>query len=93
MNFEWDPKKAAENLRKHKVSFHEATTVFEDVLAVTLDDLRHSEFERRFVTIGMSGAGRLLVVANAERGENLRIISARRATKREQRDYEEKDQG
>ena len=89
MNFEWDPAKASTNLRKHRVSFHEAATVFGDGLAVTWDDPDHSESEKRFVTMGMSNARRLLVVAHAERGGNIRIISARKATRREQEDYEE----
>jgi uncharacterized protein len=91
VNFEWDPAKARKNWRKHRVSFHEAATVFGDALAVTYDDPDHSDSEERFVTMGMSSAGRVLVVAHAERNENIRIISARRASKGEQKDYEEKE--
>ena len=91
MNFEWDPAKARQNWRKHRVSFHEAATVFGDPLAVTYDDPDHSESEQRLITMGMSGAARMLVVAHVEHSETIRIISARRATKGEQKDYEEKD--
>ena len=89
MNFEWDPAKAAQNRRKHRVSFHEGATVFGDPLAATYRDPDHSISEQRFVTIGMSSAGRVLIVAHADRGENIRIISARRATLRERKHYEE----
>jgi hypothetical protein len=87
--FEWDPRKADENLRKHEVPFSEATTVFLDPLAVTYDDPDHSIEERRFVTIGSSDRRRLLFVAHAEKGDRIRIISARRATRKETREYEE----
>jgi len=89
VNFEWDPRKAAQNLRKHRVSFHEAATVFGDPLAITYHDPDHSISEQRFITAGISNAGRLLLVAHADRGENVRIISARNATLRERRHYEE----
>jgi uncharacterized protein len=87
--FEWDDKKAALNLAKHKVSFDEACTVFGDPLAITIDDPLHSEDEERFVTLGYSHRGRLLVIIFVERRENIRIISARLATRHERRDYEE----
>lgn len=90
MNFEWDLRKAAQNLRKHGVSFHEAATVFGDPLSMTYQDPDHSTIEQRFITIGTSGAGRLLIVAHADRGENARIISARKVTRREREQYEEK---
>jgi uncharacterized protein len=90
MQFEWDTKKAAYNLAKHEVSFDEASTVFGDPLAGTILDPRHSVEERRFVTIGHSSAGSLIVVIHAERDDRTRIISARRATRREKRRYETK---
>ena len=89
MRFEWDPKKAATNLLKHGVSFEEAATALRDDLAVTGRDPDHSIGEHRFVTFGISSAGRLLVVSHTERGDILRIISARPATKRERKIYEE----
>ncbi len=87
MQFEWDAKKAAENLAKHGVSFDEASTVFGDPLAGTILDPRHST-EERFITIGFSASQRLIVVAHADRDDRVRIISARRATWRERRNYE-----
>lgn len=90
MNFEWDPRKAAQNLRKHDVSFHEAATVFGDPLSMTYQAPDHSTAEQRFITVGRSGIGRLLLVAHADRGENIRIITARKATRRERKQYEEK---
>lgn len=87
--FEWDPKKAAGNFRKHDVSFEEATTVFGDPLALLMDDPDHSQAEQRYVLLGVSNQGRLLVVAFAERPPRTRLISARRATRRERRRYEE----
>lgn len=90
MNFEWDPAKARRNRRKHRVTFEEAVTVFGDRLALTYSDPDHSNFELRFITIGVSRAGRVLVIAHVDRGENFRIISAREATSRERNDYEEK---
>lgn len=89
MIFEWDPAKAAKNYRKHKVTFAEAAAVFLDPLAVTFDDPDHSEAEDRFITIGHSSRNRLLFVAHTDRKERIRIISARRATRKEAHDYEE----
>lgn len=89
MRFEWDPRKAARNLRKHGVSFEEASSVFIDVFSATGNDPDHSFGEQRFVTFGMSSSGRLLVVAHAEQGDVIRIISARRATRGERGLYEE----
>jgi hypothetical protein len=89
VEFQWDPGKAAANRTKHGVSFREAATVFDDALAVTYPDPDHSAGESRSLTFGMSARGRLLVVAHAERGYALRIISARRATRGERRIYEE----
>jgi uncharacterized DUF497 family protein len=91
VNFEWDPGKARQNRRKHRVSFQEAATVFGDPLAVTYPDPDHSVSEQRFITAGMSGAGRVLMVAHLDRNENIRIISARKTTRRERKHYEEKN--
>ena len=85
----WDPEKARSNLRKHGVSFEEAASLFRDVLSVTISDPLHSSEESRFVTIGRSDLGRTLVVVHSELGETIRIISARVATPRERRKYEE----
>jgi len=89
MEFEWDPGKAAENLRKHKVSFAEAATVLGDFLGTTASDPDHSDDEHRYITAGLSNRGRLLMVAHAERHARIRIISARELTRNERRVYEE----
>lgn len=89
VQFVWDPAKAAANLRKHRVSFHEAATVLQDELSTTFPDERHSTLEERFVTIGVSMRGRLLVVVHTERAGKIRVISARRATRRERGFYEQ----
>ncbi len=89
MDFEWDPKKAAINVKKHSVSFEEASTVFGDPLAFTFLDPDHSELEDRFITFGMSRTHRLLVVAHTNREARTRIISARLTTKHERKIYEE----
>ena len=90
MRFEWDEKKAASNRAKHDVSFNEAASVLGDSLSWTYPDLDHSESERRWITLGLSEAGRVLVVAHAQAsGGTTRIISARRATKKERVYYEE----
>ena len=89
MQFEWDPAKAAENLAKHGVSFEEASTVFRDTLSATGPDPDHSVGEERFVTFGVSTSGRLLIVAHAEDGDTIRIISARPAKSGERKIYEE----
>jgi uncharacterized DUF497 family protein len=83
MQFEWDREKGKRNLRKHEVSFDEAVTVFYDPLAATFDDPDHSIGEHRSITVGFSSRGRLLVVSHAERGNSIRIISARPATAQE----------
>lgn len=88
MHFEWDPKKAAANARKHGVSFEEAATVFGDPLAVTFADPDHSIGEHRFLTFGLSNQDRLLVVSHSERAGSLRIIGARRAVRAERKVYE-----
>jgi len=87
--FEWDPKKARRNLATHGVSFDEASTAFRDPLSVTIDDPLHSEHEERLVLIGQSHRNRILVVVHTERGDRIRIISARLATNRERHRYEE----
>jgi uncharacterized DUF497 family protein len=89
MKFEWDPKKALSNLRKHKVSFEEASRALSDPMAATGADPDHSIGEFRYITFGVSERGRLLVVAHTERGETIRIISARVAGKGERKIYEE----
>lgn len=89
MEFEWDPRKAAANLAKHKVSFEEAATVFGDPLGRIVADPRHSAREERLVLLGISRERRLLAVMYTERPEAVRIISARRAKRPERRDYEE----
>jgi uncharacterized DUF497 family protein len=80
MVFEWNPSKASGNFRKHKVSFSKAVTVFGDAFGVTARDPDHSGDEERYITIGMSNRGRLLMVSHAQRRERIRIISARKLT-------------
>ena len=87
--FEWDEGKAASNLRKHRVGFDEAQTAFLDELSVTKPDVRHSEREERFRIVGMSNKGRLIVISFTERGETIRLISARKARPMEIADDEE----
>lgn len=89
MEFEWDEQKAKANLAKHKVSFDEAKSVFEDPLFLMFADIDHSFDEKRFIILGESGRGKLLVVAFAERAAATRIISARKATAQERKNYEE----
>ena len=89
MKFEWHGTKAAANLRKHAVSFNEAATVFADHLSHVFPDQDHSDDETRFLILGMSEGGRLLVVSHTDRGEQTRIISAREATRKERKFYEE----
>ena len=90
MRFEWDPEKAASNIRKHDISFDEAVTVFKDPLAFIFDDTTHSEQEHREIIIGTSALRRMILVCFVERLEDIvRIISARPATRQEIKDYEE----
>lgn len=90
MIYEWDPKKAADNVTKHRVSFDEATSIFTDPFALTFDDPDHSADEKRFITIGTSDKERILFVSHADHGEDhIRIISARGATKTEAYGYQE----
>ena len=88
LGFEWDNRKAEENLRKHGVSFQEAITVFSDFLSSTIPDPLYSRAEERWITIGRSEKQRLLVVVHTEKGDVIRIISARKATSYERKTYE-----
>ena len=87
--FEWDPGKAITNKRIHGITFDEASTAFKDTLSLTIYDPLHSENENRFILIGSSHKNRLLVVVHIERGDKIRIISARKAKKKERQYYEE----
>ena len=89
LQFIWDRDKAAANLRKHGVDFEEAATAFGDPLSITIPDPDHSAGEERWLLVGYSSAGRLLVVAHTERGDEIRLINARSATRRERETYEE----
>jgi len=89
IEFEWDPNKAKLNLRKHGVAFKEAATVFRDPLSITFNDPDHSEEEDRSIIVGLSDAGRLLIVAHTNRGGRTRIINARELTRSEREAYEE----
>jgi len=88
VRFEWNPEKARKNLKKHGVSFDEAVTVFYDPLSATFDDPDHSKGEQRFITVGVSSQGRLLVIAHTERGNAFHIINARPATAHERKKHE-----
>jgi len=89
LQFEWDDKKANTNKQKHGITFEEASTAFADVLSITIDDPLHSEDEDRLILIGRSKESRTLVVVHLEKTDAIRIISARKATKHEQKFYEE----
>jgi hypothetical protein len=89
MDFEWNPQKAARNMQKHRVSFSEAATVFDDPLSQTVPDPDHSTDEDRLLIVGASHQGRFLIVSFAERSDRLRIISARELTRIERQAYEE----
>lgn len=88
MRFEWDPEKAASSLAKHGVSFDEASTVFGDPLATTVEDAEHSADEERSLTTGLSSRHRVVIVWHTERDDAVRIVGAREATARERRIYE-----
>ena len=88
---EWDPVKAEVNLKKHQVSFEEASTVFDDPLFITFLDVEHSADEERYITLGWSQRHRLLLIAHTDREGAIRIISARKATENERRSYEESE--
>lgn len=90
LRFEWDESKSTANLHKHGVSFEESTTVFGDPQSLTIYDEAHSQQEDRYIDIGLSASGRVLVVVYTERNESIRIISCRKATLTEQRQYEQK---
>ena len=92
IEFEWDAKKAKTNLAKHGVELGEAATVFRDPLSITISDPDHSAEEDRYITIGVSNRGRVLMVAHTDRGEVTRIISARKLTRAERRAYEKEVQ-
>ena len=89
LGFEWDESKARTNLAKHGVGFKEAATVFADPLSSTIPDPAHSQAEDRFIIIGRSHAQKLLVVVHTERGDNIHVISARRASRQERKAHEE----
>ena len=91
MQFEWDPGKAVANIRKHRITFDEAMTVFADVRAITAYDPDHSDAEDRFLTIGTAASGRVLFVSHTDRGAIIRIISARKADKQERQEYADGD--
>ena len=91
MEFEWDPDKATQNQAQHGVSFPEATTVFDDSYSVAVPDPDHSFDEARYIIVGASHRNRLLMVAYTERGERIRLISARELTRREKEVYEQGD--
>ena len=90
VDFRWDPWKAAANFKKHEIDFHEAATALDDPLSTTFPDTDHSSLvEPRFVTIGRSNQGRILVVVHTDGDLMIRLITARRATRHERRFYEE----
>ncbi|MCI0696468.1 BrnT family toxin [candidate division KSB1 bacterium] len=89
LNFEWDEEKAKKNLRNHQVGFEDAKAVFNDPFLITFPDPEHAIGEQRYLNIGLSAKGRVLIVVHTERGGNIRIISCRKATTSERRDYEE----
>jgi uncharacterized DUF497 family protein len=91
MEFEWDPRKAAANIRKHRITFDEAMTVFADARSITAYDPDHSADEDRFLTIGRSANDRILFVSHTDRGAIIRIISARKADKQERQEYADGD--
>jgi uncharacterized protein len=89
LQFEWDSAKARSNFTKHDVSFDEASTAFRDVFSITIDDPLHSADEERYILVGLSCRNRLLVVVHTERGGRVRLISARIASRKERKCYEE----
>ena len=91
MAFEWDAAKAARNIDFHGVSFVEAKSVFDDPWEVSAPDEQHSDLEERFIAVGLSDRGTVLTVVYTMRGDTVRIISARRATAHERREYEDQD--
>ncbi len=91
LKFEWDEGKSKTNIRKHRIAFEEAKTAFNDTLAITIDDPGHADYEKRYLEIGLSSKGRLVVVWYTERYENIRIIGCRLATRSERKSYEERE--
>ena len=91
MEFIWNPSKAARNLRRHGISFHEAATVFSDPLSTTVYDPDHSVEENRYITVGVSRNYRVIMVAHAEQNDHVRLISARQLTPKERRQYEQRN--
>ena len=91
LDFEWDEAKAVANLKKHRIGFEEAKTVFADPFSITVDDPKHSIDEQRFVDIGVAANGKVLVVSYTRRGEKIRLISCRKSTKAERKIYEERE--
>ncbi len=91
MTFEWDSRKARSNRAKHDIAFEEAATVFADPLSLTIPDPDHSQREDRYVTIGSTHRGKLVVVVHTARGDNIRLISARLANRKERQSYEQID--
>ena len=89
LEFEWDPLKSLQNIKKHGVSFREGMTAFADKLSYTISDPEHFFGEYRFLLLGYSSSDNLLVIAHTERGDRIRIISARRATKQEHEQYKQ----
>jgi uncharacterized protein len=90
LTFEWDKEKAKNNIKKHKISFEEAKTIFYDPFIMIFHDPDHSNFEHRYITLAISSKGRVLVVVYTERNSNIRIISCRKATRNERRIYEKR---
>jgi uncharacterized protein len=91
LRFEWDDAKARENLRKHRIGFEEAVEIFHDPLSITIPDPDHSVHESRYIILGLTGQGRVLVVVYTERGETIRIVSCRRASSLERKRYEKQE--
>ena len=89
LSFEWDSRKARSNKKKHGITFEEASTVFGDILSITIDDHGHSVGEDRFVTVGTSVNDRLIVVVHTEHDDIIRIVSARKAARHERKQYEQ----
>jgi uncharacterized DUF497 family protein len=88
LQFEWDTNKAAKNLQKHQIAFSEAATIFGDPLSTTFSDPDHSDFEERYITIGLSNQNHILIVTHTDRENVIRLISARKATRQERNFYE-----
>ncbi len=88
-DFEWDREKEQKNIRKHKVEFEEASSIFDDPMFITVLDEEHSTDEERYITVGLSNKNRLLLVAHTERNDRIRVISARKATRNEEKFYQE----